>query len=834
MQNADLFEEVDVFVHDGWKTGHYFASTPASVPPSGGWPVLLFLQGTREMTCTEYATRLDVFSEDVRHKFIIVSPYAPTGNSAALVEEPSSWGMRVSRFNEDAAFYLFEHAIFKLKHTRGNDFVDVTKLFVTGYSLGADAVWNLSAKYGRFFAAVSPLACCGDEDVICTVQSMRNFSGLPIRAFQSATERENWKCNKTMRWLGSRVAGEWQPESRSVHVDANPVEITRFAPNQELWEIQQRPEGEPRNWQRYDARDHDVWTTVYGNEHSYNLMDWLLSFSKPTGLVNELALDFTLSLGARGLPCECSCLESCPLKRSGVWCGEKDGKLVVGTFNEWEVANDAILDKDLNEPDPDGRPRVGVVIQHVNEKSDLADMKWMLCSAPDHKLRVSIQRPFGLCCLPATASPRITCKQCGRTEVSGWNSLAGDPASAYCAACWRAWDFSLRMQNAKRELQSHFERGDFAWEITQQGELRRWDETLGREEWFRKPLHIRTTCTKIVAQEFRRLYNLVQKRSCEICSVSELAGQVLLWHHDGVRCNGTLELCFDSSVRWSGNANHGSWSADGDKCLTVHFGNPIVKHTLTLQQDGKRLMLEQPIRSQASMAERPVKLLSPQQQEKLDGLAEQVSYDAPAALLELQKLAADVLSVEAEWHWRNKVFRYLQSQDGWVAMNDLNKDLKLVQPGEIASKKRLGSFKGVVAFTHNKRGQTYVRLRSIEIDMELHSASPGAGRRFMGAHFRKRIVTKVLGFLDVGCRAATYRIVRQALIPDVVSQGKPARCTRGSEFLAPADRSLGESFRRCVVREPAWPQPACLADVWKCGCSIPQGHTSTSWPSISS
>mmetsp|Transcript_105825 Transcript_105825/g.203540 ORF Transcript_105825/g.203540 Transcript_105825/m.203540 type:complete len:468 (-) Transcript_105825:435-1838(-) len=460
------------------------------------------------------------------------------------------------------------------------------------------------------------------------------------------------------------------------------------------------------------------------------------------------------------------------------------------------------------------------------KKSDLAAMKRMLGSARDHELRVSIQRPFGLCCLPATESPHVTCKQCGRTEVFGWNSLAGHPDSAYCAACWRAWDFSLRMQDAMRELQSRFERGDFAWEVSPQGELRRCDEASGREDWFRKPLRIRTTCTKIIAQEFGRLLNLVRKRSCEISSVSELAGEVLLWHHDGMRCNGTLELCFDGSVRWSGNAKHGSWSADGNQCLCVHFGNPIVKHTLILQQDGKRLLLKQPIRSQPSMAERPVKPLSHHQQEKLDGLAVQVLDDAPGALLELQKLASDVLSVQAEWDWRRKVFRYLQRQDGYVALNSLNKDLKLIQPGEIASKKRLGSFKRVVAFTHDKQGQTYVCLRSIKMDMELHSASPGAGSRFMGAHLRKRIVTKVLGFLDVGCRAAIYRIIRQALIRNSIPRAKPARLARGSQFLVNVSPQQG------LPR--AWPKPACLADVWKCGCSIPPGHTAASWPSSSS
>jgi len=317
-------------------------------------------------------------------------------------------------------------------------------------------------------------------------------------------------------------------------------------------------------------------------------------------------------------------------------------------------------------------------------------------------------------------------------------------------------------------------------------------------------------------------------------SVSELAGQVLLWHHDGVRCNGTLELCFDGYIRWSGNAKHGSWSADdGDNHLTVHFGNPIAKHTLTLQQDGKRLVLEQPMRLPPSMAERPVKPLGRHQREKLAGLAARVSEDAAGALLELQKLASNVLCIEAEWDWRSKVFRYLQRQDGPVAINNLNRDLKLSQPGEIASKKRLGSFKGVVVFTQDGRGQTYVRLRSIEIDMELHSASPGAKNRFMGAHLRKRIVTKVLSFLDVACRGAMYRIVRQAIVADFVRRAKPARRAQGLKVFPPASCSLCGSVSEFVAREPTWPQQACFPDVWKCGFSIPQGHTSASWPSSS-
>merc|ERR1712194_323281 len=155
-------------------------------------------------------------------------------------------------------------------------------------------------------------------------------------------------------------------------------------------------------------------------------------------------------------------------------------------------------------------------------------------------------------------------------------------------------------------------------------------------------------------------------------------------------------------------------------------------------------------------------------------------------------------------------------QDGDVAINHLNKDLKLTQPGEIASKKRLGKFKGVVAFTHDEQGQTYVRLRSIDVGLKLHSASPGADCRFLRAHMRKRIVATVLGFLELGCRSGTYRMVRQALIPDV-SRAKSAGRARRSEFLSLADCSPDESPEGFFYEEASMAS-ACLScrclEVW--------------------
>lgn len=116
------------------------------------------------------------------------------------------------------------------------------------------------------------------------------------------------------------------------------------------------------------------------------------------------------------------------------------------------------------------------------------------------------------------------------------------------------------------------------------------------------------SCPELVACEFDRLHCAMLRRSLPISSAGELEGEVLLWHHDGVHSSGTVELCADRTVRWSGGLAHGRWHIDADGLLVATFtggyGAPEM-HKLELVS-GERLVLRHPQRSPPSFAERPL------------------------------------------------------------------------------------------------------------------------------------------------------------------------------------------------------------------------------------
>lgn len=507
------FGEVDILGRDGWSPAHYFALLPVDQcggkkhPPSAaGWPVLLFLQGTGEMSRTEWALRFDAFSEDVRQQFVIVSPYAPAGDSPVLQLEDSPWGKRISRFNEDGVMHLLEHAFFNLVSKHGEGYVDASRISVVGYSLGGEATWNLAARYGRLFAAVCPLACCGHDDMIRTEQGALNFLDLPVRAFQATAEKAHWKSDATLQWLGSRLSGIWDKTMHDAQIGGRSVEISSYGACRSLWEVQlyaPNAQYNPHDW----SRNHDVWTPVFADERGYGLFSWLSAHCKPhVHLERDLAFDLILRLPVPRPICRCGGDSSeCPSQRLGIWSGERHGCLQVGSFPEWQAAPplEAVMQEQTLRGEPDNLPRTGD--QVITE--DLADSK----------VALHIRRPFGL-----TTKALVNvglCEECGQSDIVGW---AAGSSPWFCVKCWASWDHSIKRNAAERSLFAHQMRGDFGWSVSQWGVLQRIgrstdkpcagtcdiDETVQHaavERWFACPIRMRISCLSAVADEFDHL-----------------------------------------------------------------------------------------------------------------------------------------------------------------------------------------------------------------------------------------------------------------------------------------------------------------------------------------
>mmetsp|Transcript_15000 Transcript_15000/g.40280 ORF Transcript_15000/g.40280 Transcript_15000/m.40280 type:complete len:968 (+) Transcript_15000:40-2943(+) len=914
-----MFFELEIFGRDGWATAHYFALLPSAAdgsllpPPPSGWPVLFFLQGTGEMSHMDWALRFDFFDAEARRDFIIVSPYAPDGKSPVLIEEPSPWGVRVSRFNEDGVMYLLEHAVFSLKHSRGSGFVDESRIYITGYSLGGEAVWNLAGACGRYFAAVSPLACSGHADVICTAQGALNLLHLPLRVFQASAEKPSWKSDRLLQWLGSRLSGSTGPHAQARQVGENFVRVIDYGANRDLWEIELRKPGEeydPRDWRR----NHDVWTTVYSNEQDYRLLAWFKEFrNQSVALVKDLAYDFVLRRPV--MPSPCMCFENtCPSQRSGIWCGSADGRCLVGTFPEWQEARPicGCVDEQTLQGNMDLIPRIGDEVLAISGHplhdacaakskastepqltTKILDQKFIeiMASADEGGVRISVKRQFGF---SSTCSPFCieTCSECARSGLVGWASGGPTDSSQYCLGCWASWDYSMRQHVGERTVQWSRARGDFTQRVSEWGAVIQCGTCTAvgkcpnsgsqmctrcdaiRQDWFKREVQLRVSCPGVIGQEFSRLLQLVDQRSRPLTSAADAEGQVLLWHHDGLRCNGTLELCADRRLRWRGGKPHGSWHVDAVGTLVATFGDATpVTHKLQLV-NGERLVLVHPRRSPPSFAERPLARLSTDWHQRLEDLQASKESEPLSALIALQSITFKVLQgVENVARWREKVLRYLEERESatdgsvttrsfslGVSLPEINRDLKFTDSSEMVNRRKLLGLRTAITLSYDHAGQTYVALRH-QRGMVVSTASPGSSS-FMLGHMRRRIIGGILSFLEPQRRADCWadvswifqrRMRERTLGFDVIERkcDSSIACSSDVDLAAPVtsllptvqQSALSSVHRQCgeagdLLKGPqgkirsALNRAAPWWEQWHPKGCVPVGHTVVSWNQV--
>lgn len=132
-------------IDDGGEVRRYSVYVPNDYDPARPWPVILFLHGAGEggrdgLLPTEYQLGSAIRRDAARFGALVVFPqvstYQPLWTSADV-----------------------EHALRVLDRVRADFAVDDERMYITGVSTGARAVWHALYRYPQRFAAA--LVVCG-------------------------------------------------------------------------------------------------------------------------------------------------------------------------------------------------------------------------------------------------------------------------------------------------------------------------------------------------------------------------------------------------------------------------------------------------------------------------------------------------------------------------------------------------------------------------------------------------------------------------------------------------------------------------------------------------
>ena len=212
----DLRVKVEGYRYD------YALTTPADFQPDGTrkYPLILFLHGAGERGRDLKKAQPNQASEFLKNhpelEFIVAAPLCP----------PTDWW----------SAYMLSRVVDEVQQKYP---VDPDRVYITGFSMGGYATWDLAHRYPGRFAAVAPICGIGDKDDMAQVRD------LPVWAFHGdkdpmvAFDQDLAGVN-LLRKLGGRVRFTAYP---GVGHDA----WTQTYKNPELytWLLQQK-RGEPQ------------------------------------------------------------------------------------------------------------------------------------------------------------------------------------------------------------------------------------------------------------------------------------------------------------------------------------------------------------------------------------------------------------------------------------------------------------------------------------------------------------------------------------------------------------------------------------------------------------
>ena len=134
-----------------------------------GMPLVIFLHGKGEQNNIAAVKNLapvtSVINGSVQgsEKFIFLAPASP---GSQLWHESGTWGSLINLIDEIVKEYS----------------INTNRIYLTGFSAGGCAVWELVEKYPTKFRAAVPVSCSGN------IRTASNFKNTPIYAIAGANE----------------------------------------------------------------------------------------------------------------------------------------------------------------------------------------------------------------------------------------------------------------------------------------------------------------------------------------------------------------------------------------------------------------------------------------------------------------------------------------------------------------------------------------------------------------------------------------------------------------------------------------------------------------------
>eukprot|EP00418_Pyrodinium_bahamense_P013031 CAMPEP_0179122982 /NCGR_PEP_ID=MMETSP0796-20121207/58063_1 /TAXON_ID=73915 /ORGANISM="Pyrodinium bahamense, Strain pbaha01" /LENGTH=273 /DNA_ID=CAMNT_0020821615 /DNA_START=129 /DNA_END=950 /DNA_ORIENTATION=+ len=229
---------------------HYVLHEPDWSVVSAPVPALLFLHGALTYIWPES------LGPEVQDRFEKLIPY-------------------VDRFDTDLTWACFLAAC----HSLGPGRVDFSRLCVTGFSMGAQAVWDIAIHHGSHLAAAVPMAgSCKwapgmwrkEDELFAQVQD------LPLWAFSSQDDKDSYEWGD-FHWLAKRRGIARRPliESKLINTTPSIKQVDH------TW-------GDLATLTLFCGKDmwHNCWDLVYRTEDTFGLFQWMASNSirpKPDG-----------------------------------------------------------------------------------------------------------------------------------------------------------------------------------------------------------------------------------------------------------------------------------------------------------------------------------------------------------------------------------------------------------------------------------------------------------------------------------------------------------------------------------------------------------------------
>lgn len=184
------------------------------------WPLIVYLHGAnsrgRDLDKLKQQGLTMLLEKGRKLPFVVVSPQCP---------QDDWWDSR----------WMTETVNALLDEVQTKYLIDTDRIYLTGWSMGANGVWSLAMAHPERFAAIAPLAGKGDA------KKAARLAGVPARIFHGAAD-------KTV------LPEESQNMADAINNAGGEAELT-LIPN----------------------ADHEIWPGVYNNP---KLFDWFLKHKR--------------------------------------------------------------------------------------------------------------------------------------------------------------------------------------------------------------------------------------------------------------------------------------------------------------------------------------------------------------------------------------------------------------------------------------------------------------------------------------------------------------------------------------------------------------------------